>query len=132
MKIPDHKERLKESLILIEESIEKGLVERQRTIGFNTSAAIADMLEMFLHKNSLIDQGFIIKHEWLKSKKSMKNKFPFDFPRKEEIFSLILKIEEKRNVLCYGKPQKEEIIREVINNFNKIKEIFRKEGLDEF
>ncbi len=132
MKIPDHKERLKESLILIEESIEKGLVERQRTIGFNASAAIADMLEMFLHKNSLIDLGFIIKHEWLKSKKSIENKFPFDFPRKEEIFALILKIEEKRNVLCYGKPQKEEIIREVINNFNKIKEIFREEGLDEF
>ncbi len=132
MKIPDHKERLKESLILIEESIEKGLVERQRTIGFNASAAIADMLEMFLHKNSLIDPGFIIKHEWLKSKKLIENKFPFDFPRKEEIFALILKIEEKRNVLCYGKPQKEEIIREVINNFNKIKEIFREEGLDEF
>lgn len=131
MKISDHKERLKESLILIEESIEKGLVERQRTIGFNASAAIADMLEIFLHKNSLIDPGFIIKHEWLKSKKSVENKFPFDFPMKKEIFALILKIEEKRNILCYGKPQKEGIILEVISNFNKVKEIFKEAGLDE-
>ena len=131
MKIPDHKERLRESLSLIEESIEKGLVERQRTIGFNASAAVTDMLGIFLHKNSLIDPGIIVKHEWLKSEKSMENKFPFDFPRKEEIFALILKIEEKRNILCYGKPQKEEIILEVLNNFNKVKEIFKGEGISE-
>ena len=131
MRIPDHKERLRESLSLIEESIEKGIVERQRTIGFNASAAVTDMLEIFLHRNSLIDPGFIVKHEWLKSKNSMENKFPFDFPRKNEIFTLILKIEEKRNILCYGKPQKEEIILEVLNNFNKVKEIFKEEGINE-
>jgi|SRR3989344_6173178 len=131
MKIPDHKERLRESLSLIEESIEKGLVERQRTIGFNASAAVTDMLGIFLHKNSLIDPGIIVKHEWLKSEKSMENKFPFDFPRKEEIFALILKIEEKRNILCYGKPQKEELILEMLNNFNKVKGIFKGEGISE-
>ena len=131
MKIPDHKERLRESLSLIEESIEKGLVERQRTIGFNASAAVTDMLEIFLHKNSLIDTGFIIKHEWLKSKRLIEDKFPFDFPRKKEILALILKIEEKRNILCYGKPQREETILEVLDNFNKVKEIFKEEGVNE-
>ena|SRR3989344_520435 len=131
MKIPDHKERLRESLSLIEESIEKGLVERQRTIGFNASAAVTDMLEIFLHKNSLIDTGFIIKHEWLKSKRLIEDKFPFDFPRKKEILALILKIEEKRNILCYGKPQREETILEVLDNFNKVKEIFKGEGINE-
>lgn len=131
MRIEDHKKRLSESLKLIEESIEKGLVERQRTIGFNASAACADMLEMLLHKNHLIDPGLIIKHEWLKSKKTMENKFSFEFPKKKEILNLILKIEEKRNVLCYGKPQKEEAIRDVINNFNKLKEIFKETGLNE-
>ena len=131
MKIPDHKERLRESLSLIEESIEKGLVERQRTIGFNASAAVTDMLEIFLHKNSLIDTGFIIKHEWLKSKRLIEDKFPFDFPRKKEILALILKIEEKRNILCYGKPQREETILEVLDNFNKVKEIFKGEGISE-
>jgi|ETNmetMinimDraft_2_1059921.scaffolds.fasta_scaffold77693_2 hypothetical protein len=130
MKIEDHYENLKESLELIEESIEKGLVKRQRTIGFNTSLASADMLEIFLHKNDLIDAGFMVKHEWLKSKKSMENKLPFEFPRKEEILLLLFKIEEKRNVLCYGKPKREELIREVLDNFNKLREIFRGEGLN--
>ncbi len=130
MKIEVHLKNLKESVEIIEESIEKGLIERQRNIAFNASAA-ADMLEMFLHKKSLIDPGFIVKHEWMKSKNKLKDKFPFDFPQKEEIFNLMFKIEEKRDVLCYGKPQKEEEIREIIENFNKLKEKFREVGLDE-
>ncbi len=126
-----HLKNLKESLDLIEESIEKGLIERQRTIGFNTSAACADMLEILLHKKHLIDPGFNIKHEWLKSQNKIKEKFLFDFPRKKEILDLIFKIEEKRNPLCYGKPQKIETIQEVLDNFNKLKNIFREEGLNE-
>ncbi|MEK6935928.1 MAG: hypothetical protein AABW67_04005 [Nanoarchaeota archaeon] len=126
-----HLRNLKESLTLIEESIEKGLLERQRTIGFNTSAACADMLEIFLHKKDLIDSGFIIKYDWLKSTNKIKEKFPFDFSNKKQIMELILKIEEKRNLLCYSKPQKIEIIQEVLNNFNQLKEIFKQEGIDE-
>ncbi len=131
MKIESHHERLKESLDLINESIEKGIVERQRTIGFNTSAASADMLEILLHKKSLIDPGFVLKHEWLKSKNKIEEKLPFEFPKKKEIIDLMFKIEEKRNLLCYGKPQKEENVREVINDFNKLKGIFRNEGINE-
>lgn len=131
MKIEGHKKRLKESLDLIQESIEKGIIERQRTIGFHTSAASADMLEMLLHKKSLIDPGFVIKHEWLKSKKKTKEKLSFDFPKKKEIIDLICNIEEKRNSLCYGKPQEAEIIQEVIDDFNKLKDIFKEEGINE-
>ena len=131
MKIEDHLKNLKESLEVIEESIEKGLIERQRNIGFNTSAACADMLEILLHKKDLIDPGFIIKHEWLKSKNKIIEKFPFNFPNKKEILDLTYKIEEKRDVLCYGKPQKIEIINEVLENFNRLKEKFREVGLNE-
>ncbi|MDP3640437.1 MAG: hypothetical protein Q8R53_04535 [Nanoarchaeota archaeon] len=131
MKIEDHQKRLQESLQVIEESIERGLVERQRTVGFNISAACADMLEILLHKNDLIDPGFVIKHEWLNSKNKIKEKFPFDFPRKEKIILLFSKIEEHRNALCYGKPQKIESIQEVVNNFNELKRIFREAGLHE-
>lgn len=131
MKIEDHLKNLKESLDVINESIEKGLIERQRNIGFNTSAACADMLEILLHKNSLIDPGFIVKHEWLKSKNKTQEKLAFEFPKKTEIISLIAEIEEKRNTLCYGKPQKTELIQAVINNFNKLKEKFREAGLHE-
>lgn len=130
MKIENHIKRLKESLLLIEESIEKGVEERQRTIGFNTSAAGADMLEILLHKNNLIDPGFMLKHEWLKSKNIIKEKLNFDFPKKDNIIDIIYKIEEKRNILCYGNPQKEEVIKEVIADFNKLKEIFRGLGVN--
>ncbi len=131
MKIEDHLKNLNESLEIIEESIEKGLVERQRNIGFNVSAACVDMLEIFLHKKSLIDPGFIIKHEWFKSKNKIDEKFPFGFSQKKEIFELINKIEEKRNILCYGKPQKIELIKEVVDNFNKLKHKFKEVGLNE-
>ena len=131
MKIESHLENLKESLSVIEESIIKGLIERQRTIGFHTSAASIDLLEMLMHKNSLIDPGFIIKHEWLKSKNTIKDKFPFDFIKKQEILDLIYKIEEKRNILCYGKPQKIETIQEVLNNFNQLKKLFKEAGINE-
>jgi len=131
MKIESHLKNLKESIEVIEESVEKGLVERQRNIGFNTSVACIDMLEILLHKNDLIDPGFIIKHEWFRSANRLKEKFPFDFPKKNEIIGLISKIEEKRDTLCYGKPQKLEMIQEVIDNFNILKKKFKEAGLNE-
>ena len=130
MKTETHLRNLKESLAVLEECIEKGLVDRQRTIGFSTSAACADMLEILLHEKNLIDPGFIINHEWLKSKNRIKEKFPFEFPMKKEILDLIFKIEEKRNILCYGKPQEVEVIQEILNNFNKLRKIFREVGID--
>lgn len=131
MLIERHEKNLEESDEVIRESIERGPTKRQRNIGFNTSAAAIDMLEIFLHKKSLIDPGFIIKHEWFNSKKKIEEKFPFDFEKKDEIMEVIQKIEEKRNTLCYGKPQKEENIQEVIESYNQLKEIFRELGLNE-
>lgn len=131
MNIQGHLERIKESLEVIEESITKGLVRRQRNIGFNTSAASVDMLEMFLHKLDLIDSGFVIKHEWLGSKNKIKEKFDFDFPHKERVLLLMMEVEEKRNLLCYGTPKKEEVVRELVQNFNSLKDLFREAGLNE-
>ena|SRR3989338_1388691 len=131
MNIETHLRNLKESLEVIRESIERGLVERQRTLGFSTSAAAADMLEAFLHSKNLIDPGFVIKHEWLKSKNKIKEKLPFEFPHKDELLELIARIEEKRNLLCYGKPQKEETLQKLLSDFNALKEKFREAGLNE-
>jgi len=50
MREDKHYERLKESLEVLDESITKGIMSRQRTIGFNCSAAAVDMLEIYLHK----------------------------------------------------------------------------------
>ncbi|MBI4155570.1 hypothetical protein HY498_05835 [Candidatus Woesearchaeota archaeon] len=126
-----HLESLKELFEEIAEGIEKGIEKRQKIIGFCTSSACVDLLEILLHKNNLIDPGFIVKHQWLKSKNKLKEKLPFDFPNKKEILDLIFKIEEKRDILCYDKPQNKEIIQETINNLNILKEKFHEAGLDE-
>src|SRR3989344_2644340 len=107
MKIEDHKKQLKESLEVIRESVEKGL------------------LEILLHQNSLIDPGFIVKHEWFNSSNKINDKFPFDFPRKKEILAFMKEIEKTRNALCYGKPQEIEVLLKIIERFNRLKIIFQ-------
>lgn len=131
MKTESHAKNIKESLEVIEECIEKGLEARQRTLGFSVSAVNADLLEMLFHKLNLIDSGFVLKHEWLKSKNKIAEKLPFDFPKKEEILALMAEIEEKRNTLCYGSPQKIEVIRDVLEKFNHLRKIFKEVGVDE-
>ena len=130
MNIDKHRERLAESLEVLDECISKDIAKRQRTISFNCSVASADMFEIYLHQNNLVDPGFTVKHEWFKSKNKLKEKFPFEFPNKKEILSLMEKIEEKRNVLCYGSPKKEEVVKEVILNFNKLKQLFEQAGVE--
>ena len=131
MKIEDHLKNVKESIEVIEESIEKGLQERQRNIGFNTSVACIDLLEIYLHQKHLIDPGFVIKHEWFRSQNKLKEKFPFDFPEKDALFDMITKIEEKRDILCYGKQQDIILLQEIIDTFNNVKKKFRELGVDE-
>jgi len=106
-------------------AIKKGLVLKQRTIGFHTSAAAVDMLEIILHQKNLIDPGLVLKHDWFDSMKTVSAKFPFDFPHKHLILSLMMKIEVPRNNLCYGKRQNEEVLEEIIRNFNHLKQLFQ-------
>jgi hypothetical protein len=129
MKIEDHSRNIKESLDVIKESIQKGIQERQRNIGFNASVASVEMLETYLHKLNLINPGLAIKHELFNSLKRAEEKFKFDFPNKKEIIGLIHQIETKRNLLCYGRPQPIQTIESVIASFNRLKEILEKEGL---
>jgi len=121
MKLETHYANLRESMEEIEDAIKKGIARKQRTIGFHTSAAAADIYEIILHRKNLITTGFLVKHDWFAAKNKIKSKLPFDFPEKEEIIGLITSIEEKRNQLCYGRPRSEEEIRKVIENFNKLK-----------
>ena len=125
MKIESHIENLKESIREIEEAITKGLLQKQRTLGFHTSAAAIDILEIILHEKNLIDPGFVIKHEWFNSKRKIEEKFSFDFNNKKEIIKLIKNIESVRNNLCYGKRQDEEILEKLIQDFNKLKSVFK-------
>ncbi len=124
MKNEDHLRQLKESVQEIEKSIIEGINEKQRTIGFNTSAGAIDMLEIILHKENLLETSAMIKHEWFNSERKIAEKLICDFPRKNEIISLIKKIESMRNRFCYGKKQPESSIQETVNNFNALKNIF--------
>lgn len=50
----------------------------------------------------------------------------FSFPRKQEILRLITAIESQRNRLCYGTPQPRREIEGVINDFNRLRQEFRR------
>ncbi len=125
MKVESHLENLKESIQEIETAIQQGLVKKQRSLGFHTSAAAIDMLEIILHKSNLIDPGFVIKHEWFNSAKKIKEKFNLEFDHKNEILGLIAKIESPRNILCYGKRQDEVVLKTLIDHFNLLKQLFQ-------
>ena len=129
MNIESHKRAIKESLEMIMESIQKGVSERQRTIGFHCSVAAADMLELFLHSKGLINPGKTIKHDFFTSKRKLKERLP-DFKNRERTIELLTGLETKRNLLCYGKPQPEELIEEYISTFNKIRKLFEEMGAD--
>ena len=126
MKAEDHIRNFNESLEVIKECVEKGVQERQRTIGFSISAGAVDLLEAFLHKKQLLNPGSIIKHEWFSSTRRVNERINFDFPDKEKIINLIIQIEEKRNIFCYGKPQPEKLIEKIIEKFYELIDIFEK------
>jgi len=125
MKIESHLENLKESVREIELAVKMGLLEKQRTIGFHTSAGAIDMLEIILHKFNLIDPGFVIKHEWFNSVRLASEKLPFDFSQKKIILSLVMEIEGFRNTFCYGKRQEESSLEKAVLCFHRLREIFQ-------
>ncbi len=82
MNIEHHLRNLRESAEAIDLAIQRGVEDRQRTIGFHASAAAADIYEIILHKLNLISSGFIVKHEWFASKNKIEDKLPYEFPKK--------------------------------------------------
>ncbi len=129
MKIEDHLRNINESLESIKFSVDKGIENHQRNIGFNCSLAAVEMLEVYLHTLELINPGTIIKHDWFKSSRLVNLRIPFDFPQKEKIVSLLIKMEERRNTLCYGKRQPLDIIDTYFNQYLEIKSILESGGL---
>lgn len=128
MKIESHKKSIKESFEEIEAGINIGLEQRQKTIGFHCSSASVEMLEIYLHSKNLIDPGFQLKHNDFGSEKMASNKLSFGFENREEIIKMLVDIEKKRNVLCYGKQQPSKAIEEYIQIFNQIKDLLVKMG----
>lgn len=129
MNIEAHRRAIQESLEEIEEAIKRGVKDRQRTIGFHCSVAAADMLELYLHEQNLIDPGATVKHDFFSSLRIANERVRVDFPNKNEIFSLMHKLEVERNLLCYGKPKTKEELEKFILTFNRFRRIFEDMGV---
>jgi len=130
MKPETHTLNLKESLNEIENAVKTGLEGKQRTIGFHTSAACADLFEIYLHKIGVLPEDHMFKHEWLLSNKKIDEKLPSDFKGKKEIIPLVRAVENKRNNFCYGKKKSPEELGELISDFNKVKAKFEELGVE--
>ncbi|MEK6860034.1 MAG: hypothetical protein AABX54_04435 [Nanoarchaeota archaeon] len=129
--IDEHKGKTKEHLEQIEDAIKAGIENRPVTIGFHCSACAIQFLELYLHKKNKIPIGKIIKHDWFKRPQKVQKieplierKLPVMFNKKDEIYNLIYDLEDERNTLMYGKATEKQI-KDVLENFNKLKEIFK-------
>jgi|SRR3989344_2839546 len=120
----NHARIIKEGSSAIEWAIDQGIENKQTTIGFQASLIAVNLLEIYLHKKGLLKVDFMLKHEWFKSKNKINEKIDFNFERKEEILKLLFSIEEKRNMLCYGKKQSAGDINKILELLYKLKELF--------
>lgn len=124
MKTEEHLRAVKESMEVIKEAVQVGLELRQLTIGFHCSAAAVHMLELFLHQHQAIDLGKVIKHDIFASREKVERLLPEDFPDKASIIPLLVQLETKRNLLCYGKVRPKEEVEEYLRVFHSVRSFF--------
>lgn len=122
--VDEHKRSLEEFLKDVEEKIKSDLiVERQRLIGFALSEASCDLFAIFLHRKNLISPGSNVNHRFFTSGRAALQKFSFDFPRKDELLSLLVKQEGYRSMLCYGRAREREEVERAVKNFYRLREM---------
>lgn len=124
--IEEHERTVREFEEDINEKIRRNiLLKRQKIIGFSASEAATNLFAILLHKLNLIDPGFNVNHIFFASKKKAENIFNLDFPNKEKILNLLVRQEELRNLLCYGREKEEEYVKEAVENFYKLKKFIQ-------
>ena len=133
----EHLKKIKEHLDEINDAINEGAENKPITIGFHCCSCAVQFLELYLHLKNKIPIGKVVKHDWFKKPQSgqkieplIERKLSVEFEKKQEIYNLIYNLEEQRNKLVYGSPAETEI-KNTINNFNKLKTIFREILKDE-
>ena len=126
--IEEHKKIIKEFEEDITEKIRRNIIgQRQKIIGFAASEGSVNCFALFLHKQNLISEGFNVNHKWFASIRRSEEKFPFDFPKKHEILSKLVRQEQLRAMLCYGKSKTVEDVKEAIKTFFELKKIIESE-----
>lgn len=103
----------------------------QRAVGFHTSAASVDLLNIFLHEAGHLDVSADISHRKLRSDKLLDQVMPYAFPNKDRIFALLIAIENTRSGLCYGRPQDVATVEGTLAAFGELRTIFRSMGANE-
>ena len=125
--IEEHEKTVKELLADIEEKIRLSLVaQRQKIIGFSVSECSANLFAIFLHNNKLITPGFHVNHRLFASERIANESFTSEFENKKEVISILVKIEELRNRLCYGREKEAQEANEAIQILYKLKSLLEK------
>ena len=68
-----------------------------------------------------------LNHNHFSSERRASRTLEFDFPHKKEILNLMIKQEELRDLLCYGKEKQIGTVQEAIANVQQLKKIIEKE-----
>lgn len=126
--ISEHKKIVKEFIDDLNEKIKAGLLtERQKIIGFSASEAATNLFAILLHYKSIIEPSFNLNHRFFASKRIAEKKFDFDIPHKNKLLDLLVKQEDYRNKLCYGKDKSSEIVNSAVKNLFEIKKLIDSE-----
>lgn len=124
--VEEHKKTIRELEDDIREKIKLHLVsERQKIVGFAVSEASTNCFAVLLHKKNLISIGFNVNHKWFASVQRANDKFPFNFPKKDVLLELLVKVEYLRDRLCYGRSKSADEAEEAIITFFEIKKIIQ-------
>ena len=123
MKIEEHEKAVEEHDRNIKRCIDDGIEKNQRNLGYNISQSSIERLSMHLLRLKIVQVSINFDHRIFKHSKSVKEKLSLDFPEKTKILDIMRKIEEKRSVLCYGRRKPEKEVIEMLNLYDKLKEI---------
>lgn len=130
--IEEHKTIIREMEDDIKEKIRANLLlQHQKIIGFSASEGATNCFAFFLHKNNLIPPGFNVNHLWFASERKAEEKFHFDFPGKKEILPLLVRQEDLRQKLCYGREKDFSLVNLAVDNFFTLKKLIERESGEE-
>ena len=122
--IEEHRKSISNLLKDVEDKVKAGtILEMQKLIGFSCSEAACNIFALFLHKKNLITAGFNVNHRFFASDKIARQKFAFEFQKKSELLNLLVKQENFRELICYGREKEKPLIENCIKNVYAIKEI---------
>lgn len=125
--ITEHMDTFKELTDDINEKIRAGLLEkRQKLVGFAASEASTNLFAILLHKKELITPGFNVNHKFFASLKRARERFKENFDDKGLILELMVKQEEFRDKLCYGKSKNISTVNNAVENLFKLKSVIEK------